>query len=125
MFTAAFVLLVFGLALVVFLLAQSDADSLSSGVEMGRLCSHVASHISAVSAGGDGTKIAFSLPSSSLVASYAAYVSGPARGVSIISGGRVALCPIPTSDVSNGTAASFYLPQESVMQNVGGGVVIG
>jgi hypothetical protein len=113
------------IALLIYYQGQEDAANLGQYVEAERVCHETAMQISAVVSAGSGTEAAFLRPQIVAARNYTLRVSGSDRSASVEIGGKTAFCRLATSNISNGTHASFYINQDTTIRNVGGGVVIG
>ena len=119
------VLLVFTMSALLFYQSQQDATAIGGYTQAKLACQEVAGRISAVAAAGDGTSSALSLPLVSGSRDYAVFVSARNRTVSVSYSGRGVGCRFATSNVSNGSSSSFYVANDTVLRNVGGGVLFG
>jgi hypothetical protein len=109
--------------LVIYGLAQEDLVGISQDSEFLAVCRSAASQISAVAFSGEGTAAVLTLPPAE--SQYTIYVSGSDRTVSVAAWERMESCRISTSNVTNGTSASFTVTDGTRMENTGGGVVFG
>ena len=111
------------IAMLIYYQGQEEAAILGRYVESQRICHEVAMQISAVVSAGSGTQAMLLRPLAAQ--DYTTYISASDRKVVVALGGQTATCLLATSNVSNGTHASFYISQDTGITNVDGGVVIG
>ncbi|MCX6773238.1 MAG: hypothetical protein NTV88_05750 [Candidatus Micrarchaeota archaeon] len=125
LYAVAMVLLVFTMSTVLFYQSQQDSTAITSFTQSKLVCQAVASRISAVAAGGDGTASIFSLPLVAGGTNYTIFISGKNRTVSVSHQGGGTGCLFSTSNISNGSASSFYIASDTPIRNVQGGVLVG
>ena len=125
LYAVAMVLLVFTMTSVLFYQSQQDSAAITSYTQSQMVCQAVASRISAVAAGGDGTVSFFSLPLVAGGTNYTIFITGKNRTVSVSYQGGGTGCLFSTSNISNGTSGSFYIQSDTPVRNVNGGVLVG
>lgn len=124
LYATGVVLLVFTMALMVYYQSSQEASALFSYVESQRICHALASQISAIDSAGDGASAAIELPGSLANSNYTAYVSGDGRTLSINYGTQGSACMFSSSNITNGSAQSFYIQPGSTIRNSDGGIVV-
>ncbi len=125
LYSVGLMLLIFILIALIFYQSQTDATNLSIDAESRRVCQLVSSQISAVFSSGHGTAANLDLPALIAGKNYSVYVNGLNRSVSVSYGTRGTGCHFLTSNVTNGSSTSFFIGENSTVENVEGGVVIG
>ncbi len=125
LFTAAFMVLVMVLCMVINFQSSQDSSALSAYAESMRICHAVASQISAVDAAGDGASAVLRRPASLADMNYTILVIGINRSISVNYGSQGTGCLFSTSNISNGSSSSFSITQDSLVRNVNGGVLVG
>ncbi|MCX8195287.1 MAG: hypothetical protein N3G22_04250 [Candidatus Micrarchaeota archaeon] len=121
-------LMVLLLILVVIIYYQSYNDfmALSIHYDAYSICNQASAQLSALASAGEGTEAIFRRPSSSVSKEYTLKVSAQERKITVSYGNLTdAACGLTFSNITNGTAGTFFIDKDVRMRNLGGGVIIG
>lgn len=123
LYSTAFSLSFLILVLIVLYQSQSDNDALSRSAVARGACNAIAAQITKVASAGDGASAQLFIPEAAQ--QFAIFISSSTRSISVSYENGGIGCSFATSNVSNGTAYSFYLTNNTMIRNMRGGVVIG
>lgn len=117
LYSAVFMLCVFGISSMLFLLSQSDVSAFAWHAEAMSACRAASGQMASVASLGPGAYAVLSLPK--LSGNYSLRISGPMRTATVSGSERLVSCPLALSAVTNGTSEEFYAQDGSMMRNTG------
>ena len=123
LYTLGFMMLFFTAIIGIFMLAQSDLAEVGWQSESRALCHSASSQVSSLLAAGEGTSISLYLPL--LTSSYSVRASGPERAILVNGSGKLTVCPLTTSNITNGSSSVFPITDGMRAAYSNGGIAFG